>query len=201
MSGPDAETPDPKIADANRGRVIERDTVLLRRGRKLHETYCAAADKQEAERDRAETEAAARGEKRAFVETDEERAWDAYHDRALAGIAIDNRHVLEQLGLDPRRSVLFADYPELLIQACNPQVPVLYDPSIRRFALKETWGPAMQTISHCPWSGRKLPEDLTDQWFDLIEELMGTDDWSTDEARARLSADYFNETGWIERGL
>ena len=201
MSGSDAESPDPKIAAEQRQRTIERDRVLLRRGLALHEKYCEAADAQEAARELAEKEAAQRGEKRVFVETDEERAWDAYHERALTGIAIDNRHVFEQLGLDPRKSVLFETYPELLTQACNPQVPVLYDPSIRRFALKETWGPAMRTISHCPWSGRKLPQDLTDQWFDLIEELMGTDDWSTDEARARLSADYFNETWWIEREL
>ncbi|MEO1113825.1 MAG: hypothetical protein AAFY05_15885 [Pseudomonadota bacterium] len=201
MSGSDAESPDPKTADEQRERTIERDMVLLRRGLDLHEKYCEAADAQEAARELAEKEALERGEKRVFVETEEERAWDDYHDRALTGIAIDNRHVLEQLGLDPRKSVLFETFPELLTQACNPQVPILYDPSIRRFALKETWGPAMRTISHCPWSGRKLPEDLTDRWFDLIEELMGTDDWSTDEARAKLSGDYFNETWWIERGL
>lgn len=201
MQGSDAEIPDPKKDNERWERTIERDTVLLRRGLDLHEHLCKAADMQEAERELAEKEAAARGEKRPFVETEEEMAWDAYHDRALTGIAIDNRHVLEQLGLDPRKSVLFEPFPELLIQACNPQTPILYDPSIRRFGLKETWGPAMRTISHCPWSGRKLPADLADKWFDLIEELMGTDDWSTDEARERLSEDYFDETWWIERGL
>lgn len=201
MSGSDAESPEPKTADEQWERTIERDMVLLRRGLDLHEKYCEAADAQEAARELAEKKASERGEKHAFVETEEEKAWDAYYDRALTGIAIDNRHVLEQLGLDPRKSVLYETYPELLTQACNPQTPVLYDPSIRRFALKETWGPAMRTISHCPWSGRKLPDDLTDPWFDLIEELMGTDDWSTDEAREKLSSDYFTETWWIERGL
>ena len=201
MSGSDAEIPDPKTVDEQWGRTIERDTVLLRRGLDLHEKYCHAADAQEAARELAEKEASERGEKLAFAETEEEKAWDAYHDRALTGIAIDNRHVLEQLGLDPRKSALYESFPELLTQACNPQTPVLYDPSIRRFGLKETWGPALRTISYCPWSGRKLPDDLTDQWFDLIEDLMGTDDWSTDEAREKLSDDYFNETWWVERGL
>ncbi|WP_420334096.1 DUF6980 family protein [Roseibium sp.] len=201
MSGKDTEIPDPMMADEPWERTIERDTVLLRRGLELHAAFCEAAEAQEAARELAEKEASERGEKLAFAETEEEKAWDAYNDRALTGIAIDNRHVLEQLGLDPRKSVLFESFPELLTKACDPQVPVLYDPSIRRFALKETWGPAMRTISHCPWSGRKLPEDLADQWFDLIEELMGTDDWSTDKAREKLSGDYFNETWWIERGL
>ncbi|WP_422041699.1 DUF6980 family protein [Roseibium sp.] len=201
MSDSDAETPDPDTFVEQLERTIERDTVLLRRGLDLHEKFCVAADAQEAKREQAEKEAASRGEKRPFVETEEERAWDVYHDRALTGIAIDNRHVLEQLGLDPRNSALYETFPELLTQACNPQTPILYDPSIRRFGLKETWGPALRTISHCPWSGRKLPEDLADRWFDLIEELMGTDDWSTDEAREKLSSDYFNETWWIERGL
>lgn len=201
MPGSDAESPDPIKTDEQWLRTIERDTLLLQRGLDLHQKYCEAADAQEAARELAGTVAAERGENPAFVATEEEQAWDVYHDRALTGIAIDNRHVLEQLGLDPRKSVLYETFPELLTQACNPQTPVLYDPSIRRFALKETWGPAMRTISHCPWSGRKLPEDLADRWFDLIEDLMGTDDWSTDEAREKLNGDYFNETWWIERGL
>lgn len=201
MPGSDAESPDPIRADEQWLRTIERDTLLLQRGLDLHQKYCEAADAQEAARELAGKVAAERGEKPAFVATEEEQAWDVYHDRALTGIAIDNRHVLEQLGLDPRKSVLYETFPELLTQACNPQTPVLYDPSIRRFGLKETWGPALRTISHCPWSGRKLPEDLADRWFDLIEDLMGTDDWSTDEAREKLNGDYFNETWWVERGL
>ena len=76
MSGSDAESPDPKTADEQWQRTIERDMVLLRRGLDLHEKYCEAADAQEAARELAEKEAAQRGEKRVFVETDQEKAWD-----------------------------------------------------------------------------------------------------------------------------
>ncbi|WP_299482934.1 hypothetical protein [uncultured Roseibium sp.] len=181
--------------------ITERNIVLLRRGLELHEKFCDAAEVQETERERAEQAAEAQGKTLPFSATDEEKAWDAFHDRGLTSIAVDNRHVLEQLGLDPRRSALFKSFPELLQKACDPQVPVLYDPSIRRFALKETWGPAMRVISHCPWSGRKLPPDLADDWFDLMDELMGTEDWTTADARNRLDAAYFCEEWWIARGL
>lgn len=68
---------------------------------------------------------------------------------------------MEQIGLDPRRSALFEEYSELLANACDPQMPVFYDPMRRHFARTETWGPAVRTIYYYPWSGKELPGDLS----------------------------------------
>ena len=181
--------------------AVERDIILLRRGFELHERFNAAMIQQEEARDAAIEAAKARGEKPDYSPTGEEKAWDAYHDRALAGIAVHHRDVLEYFSLDPQKSVLSSDFPDLLDMACDPQTPVLYDPAIRRFALMETWGPAVRVISHCPWTGKELPRDLNDEWHDLIDVLMGNDDWSTDDARDKLATDYFCETWWVQRGL
>ncbi len=57
------------------------------------------------------------------------------------------------------------------------------------------------TISHCPFTGKKLPEPLEDAWRNTIDEIFGTDDWSYDDAREQLPDKYFNEQWWIERKL
>ncbi|MEM0987916.1 MAG: hypothetical protein AAGK00_03500 [Pseudomonadota bacterium] len=181
--------------------IIARNVVLLRRGLDLEARFNSAADAQEATRAQAEAARAAKGEQPPHVPTDEETAWDAYHDRALTRIASAHVDVLDQFGLDPRKSVLFQQYPELMMQACDPQVPVLYSPRFRCFTLMETWGAAQRSIAHCPSTGKELPGDLSDAWFDLTDDLMGTDDWQSGDVRARLGDEHFTEKWWIKRGL
>lgn len=182
-------------------RRIERDIALLERGLELQELYVSVAEEQEAARDAREENAQALGKTPDYAPTDEERAWDDYHNRALTGIALQNHVVLEVFGLDPRKSSLFSDFPELLARACDPKCPVLYDPPIREFSLMESWGPAVLVIDHCPWSGKALPKSLAGEWSDTISAMLQLDEWSIEEAREKLPAAYFTEEWWIDRGL
>ncbi|WP_269584509.1 DUF6980 family protein [Roseibium sp. Sym1] len=131
----------------------------------------------------------------------EEGALEEFEDRLLANLWTHNRGVLQALGLDPRRSVLFDDLPELLARACDPQSPVIYRPALREFALAELSGGTALVIRHCPWSGKLLPASVSDDWFDLLTAELGTDDWRTEEARSRLPEAYFAEDWWIARHL
>ena len=181
--------------------AIEHDCVLIERGLKLHEAYGEAMEAQENAREAAEEAARARGEEAQFVQTDEERAWNEFHDRGLSGIAFQHKPVYDAFRLDPTRSALYEAFPDLLDSACDPQVPVLYDPSERQFALMETWGPAVRVIAHCPFTGRALPAALGDAWRQAVSDVLGSEDWSYDEAREKLPRDYWIEAWWIARGL
>jgi hypothetical protein len=109
--------------------------------------------------------------------------------------------VLDVFELDPRRSALFNEFPKLLARACDPQCPVLFDPSECQFALMETWGPAILLISHCPWSGKPLPKSLSDEWNDAVNDVLGTDEWSHEDAREKLPREFWTEDWWRKRGL
>lgn len=189
------------MEDSEEDSAIEHDRNLLRRGWALHEKYGEAGEAQEAARDAYEEAERAEGREPAFSLTDEERAWDEFHDRLATGIAFHKRNVLDGLNLDPSNSVLHADYTDVLARACDPQSSILYDPSIREFSMMENWGPAIITISYCPFTGKKLPESLSDTWSDTIDELLGTDDWSYDFAREQLPEKYFTEQWWIEKKI
>lgn len=179
---------------------IAQDRMLLESGLELVDTFAKAAESQEAARDAVEQAALARGEEIKYVPTDEERTWEEHNNRALTGIAQQKQAVLEVFGLDPRKSALFGDFPKLLARACDPQSPVLYDPSAREFSLMETWGPAVIVISHCPWTGKALPGSLDDLWYELVSSELDTEDWTYEDVRARLP-EFVAEDWWISRGL
>ncbi|MEM8813311.1 MAG: hypothetical protein AAGF59_11895 [Pseudomonadota bacterium] len=199
----EAETPIPglKITEGQMAYRISQNAPLMKRGLELHQHFYTIAEEQEAAREEAERAAKARGEQPKFVATAEELAWDAHRDRELTGIALHHRDVLEQFGLDPRKSVLFDRFPELMTIVCDPQVPVIYDPSARQFAFMETWGPALRVFEYCPYTGQQLPPELSDTWCDLIDTLMGTQDWTSADVRKQLGDAYFTEAWWIERSL
>jgi len=159
---------------------IARNRELLERGLKLREDYAAREKTRE---------------------TDEEEAWRDCDDRLLSRLYDPKRFALKALGLDPRRSVLFKDFPELLARACDPQCPVSYRPALREFTLTGTLGPAALAISHCPWSGMALPASLADLWFDTVTDLLGTEDWSTEDVRAKLPEKYATEDWWVGEKL
>ncbi len=69
------------MADSEEDSAIERDRELLRRGLALNEKYNEAVEAQEIAREAYEADERAAGREPAFSFTDEERAWDEYHDR------------------------------------------------------------------------------------------------------------------------
>jgi Domain of unknown function (DUF6980) len=190
------------MSEADLDFSMAQDRALIERGLRLQDSYSAAMEAQENVRNLA-AEAGRAGEEElpSYLPTEEEKAWDEYHERALSGIALQHRDVFKAFGLDPRRSVLFDDFPELLARACDPQCPVLYNPSEREFSLMETWGPAVLVIHFCPWSGKPLPKALSEEWTEAVNAVLGTEDWSYEDLREKLPDDYWTEAWWSTRGL
>ncbi|WP_439651717.1 DUF6980 family protein [Microvirga puerhi] len=106
------------------------------------------------------------------------------------------RGAKEALQFDPTRSVLYADYPDLLRHACDTQVPIIYDPSIREFGVSVLDGGLSQmSLRFDPWSGKPLPNSLRDEWLKAVEAL-GIDPWNErDKMPSRLT----DETWWKDR--
>ncbi|MCG7393868.1 hypothetical protein MHY87_13235 [Microvirga sp. ACRRW] len=103
------------------------------------------------------------------------------------------RGAKDALQFDPARSVLCDEYPELLKQACDTQVPIIYDPSTREFGVSVLDGGFSQiSLRFDPWSGKPLPCSLRDEWFEAIEAL-GIDPW---EERDKVPARFNDETWW-----
>jgi hypothetical protein len=56
------------------------------------------------------------------------------------------------------------------------------------------------TIKHCPWCGSRLPTDLDNQWFEVLETEYGlTDPCGDDEDK--VPPEFHTDEWWKKRGL
>lgn len=56
------------------------------------------------------------------------------------------------------------------------------------------------TITYCPRCGAKLPEDLVDKWWDIVEEKFGIDGLF-DKRIKDLPEEFKTDEWWKKRGL
>lgn len=128
--------------------------------------------------------------------------WDEVWQGLYAILAGCKKGVRRALGLDPRRSALFAEFPDLLWAACDPQQPILYAPVFREFGYAVfDGGPSVTTMRFDPWTGRALPASVRDAYFDEAETLLGREVGLLDDALDALPDEFSSEAWWIERGL
>jgi hypothetical protein len=127
-----------------------------------------------------------------------QQVWDG-----LYAILIERkRQVRDLFALDPRRSVLFPEFPDLLWAACDPQLPIVYAPILREFGLPVfDGGPSYLTMKFDPWTGKALPPSVRDAYFTEVEKRLGLEVGILDEALETLPAEFRGEAWWIERGL
>ena len=105
-------------------------------------------------------------------------------------------------GLDPRKSVLFTEHPDLLWAACDPQKPIVYGPTFREFGYPVfDGGPAIATMAFDPWTGQALPPSVRDAFFDEAEKRLGHEVGLFDAELKTLPEAFHGEQWWIERGL
>ncbi len=77
----------------------------------------------------------------------------------------------------------------------DKRLPVLYFPKYREYNLTLINSNAVQGINFCPWCGKKLPKDLRDIYYDILEsEYSNLDD-------ENIPAEFHNEEWWKKRGL
>ena len=79
------------------------------------------------------------------------------------------------------------------------EVSIVYTARYREYGISTRWeynrSAAKQLIYYCPWCGTKLPENLRDVWFNLIEEMGLEPD---DEA---VPEDMKSDDWWSKKGL
>lgn len=61
---------------------------------------------------------------------------------------------------------------------------------------------AIQKISYCPWCGKKLPKDLSDEFWDIIENELRIETSITDlEDNPLIPEEFKTDEWWKKRGL
>lgn len=58
----------------------------------------------------------------------------------------------------------------------------------------------LSSISYCPFCGTKLPVELSDYWFDILEIEHGIVD-TAGEDKAKVPAEFRTDEWWKKRGL
>lgn len=84
---------------------------------------------------------------------------------------------------------------------CENVSPCFYNPKFREYYLQATVGLGGRRIDFCPYCGTKLPEALSDMWFDILEKEYGLDDPSWPEQKERVPAEFNTDEWWKKRGL
>jgi hypothetical protein len=78
--------------------------------------------------------------------------------------------------------------------------PNTYNPKLRGYYLSATKGHGGEQISFCPRCGKKLPKELSNEWFDIIRNDYGLDPWMQDEYE-KIPAEFLTDEWWKKRGL
>nr|WP_253307484.1 hypothetical protein [Rickettsia endosymbiont of Ceutorhynchus assimilis] len=55
-------------------------------------------------------------------------------------------------------------------------------------------------IQYCPWCGTKLPKELSDEWYDILEKEYNITD-PIGEERSKVPAEFWTGEWWKKRGL
>ena len=90
----------------------------------------------------------------------------------------------------------------------DSRIAILYSPAYRLYSLP--WLQKGRTIStvtksqkidYCPWCGKKLPTDLTNRWFEILEKEYHLDDPRSKEQKKLVPAEFHTDKWWKKRGL
>ena len=55
-------------------------------------------------------------------------------------------------------------------------------------------------ISHCPFCGKKFPEELTREWLDLVKKEFG-EEYLSPPKMYELPEEWLTDEWWVKRGL
>ena len=79
------------------------------------------------------------------------------------------------------------------------EVAFRYDPVSRGYGIPILdGGSAKQQIHFCPWCGSRLPESLSDKWFEILDEMFPDFDGFADD---RTPEEFKSDTWWKKRGF
>ncbi|KWW97981.1 hypothetical protein TH66_21815 [Carbonactinospora thermoautotrophica] len=78
-------------------------------------------------------------------------------------------------------------------------LPVRYKPKTREWGIDYLGGPSYYLLEYCPWCGKKLPSDLTEEWYRRVEQLGHEDPWLVEDED--LPEALRSDRWWKEAGL
>lgn len=93
-------------------------------------------------------------------------------------------------------SVCEKEFPEFFVFLGEGKLPIDYDGRMREFSILIPTSSARQILNYCPWSGKKFPASLRDEFCDLIE-AMGLEPFET----STHPSEFNSEEWWLVRRL
>ncbi|MCI5048518.1 MAG: hypothetical protein MRY59_13540 [Aquisalinus sp.] len=93
-------------------------------------------------------------------------------------------------------SILKKEFSLLFRFIEEDKVAIKYIPYHRSIYIKIPSSGSLQEIHYCPWTGKKLPKSLSDEYFDQLDKL-GIDSENLDEIPEEMKS----EEWWIRLGL
>lgn len=83
----------------------------------------------------------------------------------------------------------------------DPRIHINYDPSYREYYIETKDHVVIYVIDYCPWCAKKLPKNLTDEWFEILEKEYGVDDPDSKEQQKLVPEEFKTDEWWQKRGL
>ncbi len=80
------------------------------------------------------------------------------------------------------------------------RVYISYDDRYREYYIETTDPVVIYVIKYCPWCSKKLPENLTDEWFKALETEYGLDDPDSKEQQNLVPNEFKTDEWWKKRG-
>ena len=81
------------------------------------------------------------------------------------------------------------------------KVAIYYDKRKRNFAIELKGSSGIQRIFFCPWCGKRLPESLSDEFWDIIDKLEIDTSEVPLEDHPDMPEEFKSDEWWKKRGL
>lgn len=83
----------------------------------------------------------------------------------------------------------------------DQRVQIFYSPQMREYYIPLKKSLAVQCIFYCPWCGKKLPESVRNEYYDIIENEYKIDITPDMEEEKNFPKDFLSDEWWKQRGL
>lgn len=84
----------------------------------------------------------------------------------------------------------------------DQRLPIEYLPKYREYYIPLIKGhKAIQCILFCPWCGTKLPKDLGNEYFDILEKEYNITSLEETEKAKSLPEEFKTDEWWKKRGF
>lgn len=83
----------------------------------------------------------------------------------------------------------------------DKRIPLQYNPITREYSIPLKGSSAIQLIFYCPWCGKKLPKDLGEEFFEILEKKYGIESNLDILKNPNLPQEFKSDEWWKKRGL